>query len=232
LRSLVVVKSSATPPHLSNMSHAQGPTFLKGRRAGALHMKHSSYPSITNPIDEYIVWLRYPSNMASNCAFQGTFHKHVNLINAGTFVACICLRSEICLILVEFIHSLCFCIATMARLLLSFAQLSVVFALPAGGTKPESINLKERAVSISTDLQPTISYSSAITSLQSVTISILPSITGVCTSFSRAMQSHKTDIWLTSISEHRHRVTFWWCVHPRSHPRSGCYTVGETSMST
>jgi endo-1,3(4)-beta-glucanase len=72
--------------------------------------------------------------------------------------------------------------ATMALLLLGIAQLSVVFALPAGGTKPEFVDLEERAVSISADLQPTTSYSTAITSLQSVTISILPSITGVCTS--------------------------------------------------
>jgi endo-1,3(4)-beta-glucanase len=68
----------------------------------------------------------------------------------------------------------------MALLLLGFAQLSAVFALPAAGTKPEAVKLDERAVSISTDLQPTISYSTAITSLQSVTISVLPSITGVC----------------------------------------------------
>jgi endo-1,3(4)-beta-glucanase len=68
----------------------------------------------------------------------------------------------------------------MALLLLGFAQLSAVFALPAGVTKPEAVELDERAVSISTVLQPTISYSTAITSLQSATISVLPSITGVC----------------------------------------------------
>lgn len=69
--------------------------------------------------------------------------------------------------------------ATATSLLVALAQLSLVLSLPAGGQKRDSSHLNERAVQIASDLQPTISYSTAIESLQSASITILPSITGV-----------------------------------------------------
>lgn len=70
-------------------------------------------------------------------------------------------------------------VATMAHLLLVLAQLSAVCGLPAGGVVQEHSDLDEREIPTPSSLPPTTSYSTAITSLQSVSISILPSITGV-----------------------------------------------------
>jgi endo-1,3(4)-beta-glucanase len=81
--------------------------------------------------------------------------------------------------------------ARMAFLLLACARLSLVYSRAAGDAKPELSDLEEREVAVPPDLQPTISYSSAIRSLQSVTISVLPSITGVRTTPLRFSQSHK-----------------------------------------
>lgn len=67
----------------------------------------------------------------------------------------------------------------MAKLitsLLSFAQLTLVYSLPAGLEAPA---LVERLISEFPTQEPTTSYSTAIETLQSVTISVLPSITGV-----------------------------------------------------
>jgi len=68
-------------------------------------------------------------------------------------------------------------------LLLAFAQLPFILALPGADASLDSSRLDERAFEIATDLEPTVSYSRAITSLQSAVISVLPSITGVCTTF-------------------------------------------------
>jgi hypothetical protein len=93
---------------------------------------------------------------------------------------------------------------TMTFFLLALAQLSVVYSLPAGESHhkpafshkrqsrtrthpPTTISYSSarthpqiRPVRTSDDLEPTTSYSTAITSLQSVSITVLPSITGVC----------------------------------------------------
>lgn len=66
----------------------------------------------------------------------------------------------------------------MAYLLLVLAQLAAISALPAGGAVQGHVDLAERDVPTPSSLPPTTSYSTAITSLQSVSISILPSITG------------------------------------------------------
>jgi endo-1,3(4)-beta-glucanase len=66
-----------------------------------------------------------------------------------------------------------------ALLLLAIVQVSGVYGLPAGEIKQNAFNLDERAISISLKAEPTTSYSTAITSLQSLSISVLPSITGV-----------------------------------------------------
>ncbi|KAF2819593.1 hypothetical protein CC86DRAFT_131951 [Ophiobolus disseminans] len=68
--------------------------------------------------------------------------------------------------------------AVAMSLLLALAQLSFVIGLPAGDAKHEPALLDERAIQIATDLQPTISYSTAIESLQSASITVLPSMTG------------------------------------------------------
>jgi hypothetical protein len=70
-------------------------------------------------------------------------------------------------------------VATMAHLMLVLARLSAVSGLPAGVAVQEHSDLSERAIPTPSYLPPTTSYSTAITSLQSVAISILPSITGV-----------------------------------------------------
>ncbi|KAH7410427.1 endo-1,3(4)-beta-glucanase 1 precursor [Phaeosphaeria sp. MPI-PUGE-AT-0046c] len=69
-------------------------------------------------------------------------------------------------------------VAAMAHLLLVLAQLYAVSGLPASGKVQGHIDLAERAVPTPSSLLPTTSYSTAITSLQSLSISILPSITG------------------------------------------------------
>jgi endo-1,3(4)-beta-glucanase len=71
--------------------------------------------------------------------------------------------------------------AAMALLLLAIVQISGVYGLPAGEIKQNAVHLDERAISISAEAEPTTSYSTAITSLQSLSISVLPSITGVRT---------------------------------------------------
>jgi hypothetical protein len=70
--------------------------------------------------------------------------------------------------------------ASTVSLLLAFIQLALVSSLPAGAAKREPPLLNERAIQIASDLQPTISYSTAIESLQSASITVLPSVTGVC----------------------------------------------------
>jgi endo-1,3(4)-beta-glucanase len=70
--------------------------------------------------------------------------------------------------------------AKMISLLLAVVQLPFVLGLPAGDAEREPSQLEERAVLVASDAQPTISYSTAIESLQSATITVLPSITGVC----------------------------------------------------
>ncbi|KAL5118485.1 endo-1,3-beta glucanase [Pleosporales sp. CAS-2024a] len=63
-------------------------------------------------------------------------------------------------------------------LLVFFANLHAVHSLPAGDLQQEPVHLTERHVPTPSMLQPTISYSTGITSLQSLTISVLPSLTG------------------------------------------------------
>jgi endo-1,3(4)-beta-glucanase len=69
--------------------------------------------------------------------------------------------------------------AIMARFLLAFAHFSAVYGLPAGEALQKNADLDERQVSLPLAQEVTTSYSRAITSLQSATISVLPSITGV-----------------------------------------------------
>jgi endo-1,3(4)-beta-glucanase len=70
----------------------------------------------------------------------------------------------------------------MALILLICARLSLVYSLPATEVKHGFADLEEREIAaVPSDLQTTTSYSTAIRSLQSVTISVLPSITGVYT---------------------------------------------------
>jgi endo-1,3(4)-beta-glucanase len=71
--------------------------------------------------------------------------------------------------------------AKIALSLLALAQLTLVHSLPAGDLQRESNDLEERAISIPSNAEPTTSYSRAIESLQSASITVLPSITGVST---------------------------------------------------
>lgn len=68
--------------------------------------------------------------------------------------------------------------AKLALSLLAFAQLSLVYGRPALDAEAER-RLDQRDVPSLTSLEPTISYSTAIETLQSVSITVLPSITGV-----------------------------------------------------
>ncbi|KAH7080736.1 endo-1,3(4)-beta-glucanase 1 precursor [Paraphoma chrysanthemicola] len=66
----------------------------------------------------------------------------------------------------------------MAFLFFGLIQLSLVVGRPAGESVQNAAALEDRDVPKLPTLSPTISYSTAIESLQSATISILPSITG------------------------------------------------------
>jgi endo-1,3(4)-beta-glucanase len=76
--------------------------------------------------------------------------------------------------------------ATMANFaisLLAILPLASGLCLPAGEIKEKRNVLNAREITIST-LPPTISYSTAIKTLQSATVSETPSLTGVCTTVS------------------------------------------------
>lgn len=64
-------------------------------------------------------------------------------------------------------------------LLLAISQLSVVYSLPAKDLQRQPKVLDERAITISTDLEATTSYSTAIESLQTATLTTRPQLTGV-----------------------------------------------------
>ncbi|KAI8939229.1 hypothetical protein NX059_005055 [Plenodomus lindquistii] len=68
--------------------------------------------------------------------------------------------------------------AKLTGLLLAASQIFVAHALPAGEQKGERAHFEERAITISTDVPATTSYSSAIESLQSVSVTLQPSLTG------------------------------------------------------
>ena len=64
-------------------------------------------------------------------------------------------------------------------LLLAMSQLALVYALPTRDVKQQTELLNKRAITISTNLDITTSYSTAIESLQTATLTIRPSLTGV-----------------------------------------------------
>ncbi|KAF1848220.1 glycoside hydrolase family 81 protein, partial [Cucurbitaria berberidis CBS 394.84] len=66
----------------------------------------------------------------------------------------------------------------LAIVLLAYAQLTSGYCVPAGELEKRSNVQNARAITFSTDLQPTTSYSRAIKTLQSVSPTIVPSITG------------------------------------------------------
>ncbi|KAF2848259.1 glycoside hydrolase family 81 protein [Plenodomus tracheiphilus IPT5] len=68
--------------------------------------------------------------------------------------------------------------AKLAGLLFVASQIFVAHSLPAGEIKREPDALYGRAISISTDVVPTTSYSRAIETLQSVSVTLQPSLTG------------------------------------------------------
>lgn len=146
-------------------------------------MQHSSQPSITNPIYRYIGWLKHPSNMAQQLCIPRCIPSTRNIppVHADTLISLICLRPALWSRIHTFLYTMASGVATMARLLLVLAQLSVVSGLPAGGAVQDERDVAEREIPTPSSIPPTTSYSTAITTLQSVPISILPSITGVCT---------------------------------------------------
>jgi endo-1,3(4)-beta-glucanase len=65
-------------------------------------------------------------------------------------------------------------------LLLGLFQVNFIYGLPTRDMKPQSAILDARSVPISTSLAVTTSYSSAIvSSVQSASLTIEPSVTGV-----------------------------------------------------
>ena len=65
-------------------------------------------------------------------------------------------------------------------LLLGLFQANLIYGLPTRDMKPQSAILDPRSVPISTSLAVTTSYSSAIvSSVQSASLTIEPSVTGV-----------------------------------------------------
>ncbi|KAJ8106312.1 hypothetical protein OPT61_g9618 [Boeremia exigua] len=63
-------------------------------------------------------------------------------------------------------------------LLLAISQLPLVFSHPAGNIKRQPDVLEERAITISTNLEATTSYSTAIQTLQTATLTTRPSLEG------------------------------------------------------
>lgn len=64
-------------------------------------------------------------------------------------------------------------------LLLAVSQLTLVYSLPAQDVRRQPEVLDERAITISTNLEATTSYSTAIKTLQTATVTTRPSLTGV-----------------------------------------------------
>ena len=65
-------------------------------------------------------------------------------------------------------------------LLLAVSQLTLVYCFPARDVKRQPGVVEERAITISTNLEATTSYSTAIETLQTATVTTRPSLTGVC----------------------------------------------------
>jgi hypothetical protein len=112
----------------------------------------------------------------------------------------------------------------MVLFLLVLAQLLAVYSLP-------TIDLNEEDVPTPTVLEPTISYSTAITSLQSLSISILPSITGVCICFVYGIRTMLWNMQLMIVLEFPYRTSFRRGLYSRSCTWAWCNSVRETVMS-
>lgn len=66
-------------------------------------------------------------------------------------------------------------------LLLALSHAGFLLALPTADKKREPDVIDAREITISSDLEVTTSYSSAaVSSLQSATVTVQPSVTGVC----------------------------------------------------
>lgn len=115
--------------------------------------------------------------------------------------------------------------ASTMSLLLALAQLSSVVCLPTGDAKQEPHHLDERAVQLASDIQPTISYSTAIESLQSATITALPSITGVCGTSSATTANSYDKTTADCSTEYSNNPSFWWWLHQGSCSGPWCDTI-------
>lgn len=79
-------------------------------------------------------------------------------------------------------------------LLLAISQLTLVYSLPAKNIERRPGVLDERAITISTNLEATTSYSRAIESLQTATLTTRPALTGVYLPFPTVQNSHLTSM--------------------------------------
>lgn len=72
----------------------------------------------------------------------------------------------------------------MAKLafLLALVQAVHIYGLPTRDQKRKAEGLAERAITLSSNLEVTTSYSSTLETFQSATATVAPSITGVCVS--------------------------------------------------
>lgn len=70
--------------------------------------------------------------------------------------------------------------AKLASFVLAVAQLTSVHGLPAGDNKREPGVLDDRAITLTSNIRATTSFSTAIETLQSISVTVEPSLTGVC----------------------------------------------------
>lgn len=76
-------------------------------------------------------------------------------------------------------------------MLLTVSQLTLVYSHPGRDLKQQAEVLGERAITISTNLEATTSYSLAIETLQTATFTTRPSLEGVRSTISR-LEIHRS----------------------------------------
>lgn len=106
----------------------------------------------------------------------------------------------------------------LTHYMLVLSHISNVYSLPGSAVKREARILEDRAITIPAEAEPTTSYSKAITSLQSASPTIPPSLTGVSDCLNVSV------IWtpiLINVVEHFDCPTLEWSYHRRPYKRTG-----------
>src|SRR5690242_4241984 len=94
-------------------------------------------------------------------------------------------------------------------LLLAVSQLSLVYSLPASNIERQADAVRERAVTISTNLEATTSYSTAIQTLQTPTLTTRPPAEGVRLSRALFLQCLKINTFTDCPNWPSHRWRYY-----------------------